>query len=932
MSQRNLEDNLDRSRVPGIRVVAPPHGREAELRVVEDVISTIEAGARANVVVLQSDQGSGKTWLLERVAALAARRGFAVVDGMSPSVATGRPVSLVGGRTVRGEDDRIAVLAAGCEAQVCGRLRNEPVLVVLDDVHWVEPALLHAIGLVMAKLGAAPVLWVFALDTAHAESANGQLLHSLVRRQRVQRLGPLERLSGAAVVSLVQGLTGATPDPDVIALCESVGGEPQSVVDLVLALRQEQSLVVNGGVVELADGALTTDVPSRVEAEPGARLPAAFVRMVRSRLGRLSLRCREVLQVAAVLGDRFPPQDLAEMLGERTSHLLGPLQEAIRAGVIDSDGDEFTFHREPVWLVVLGTVPALLRSLLHRQAATMLVEQGRADAAAVHVVHFVKPGDEDALRIIRDAAAGLLPTAPRTAAALAIRGLEIAPPGSDDRLVLATSAVAALVRMGNLGAAVDLATEQLGTCGESASSSLRTWLATALMLRGDESAAQGVLAGGGDTRDPLPDLLLLNTFSGEERREVVAMAERVLAEPGSHGDAVRAAALTVRARVRWREGELSEALATAEEAIAVQPGLPEVCQVDPLWMRAWMLTRVRRLDDAFETAEQARRVIDEHNLGVLVSLPLALRAEVRLVQGDLAAAEADATAGLRAAERAGTSVYEPQLRAVLVMVSLRRGDLAAATRHLRRLEDRVPGGPPVLLRCLLSALLTAAGRGVREAMGELREVVGDACSRRRLVLEDPSSTSWVVRTALGAGEADHAELVVVTAEEIAAGNPGHSAFAAAARHGRALLEDDVTGLAGLEDLYGEDVWAAASLVEDRGSMLRAEDRDRAMSELDQAMERYDDLGAAWDAARVRRKLRRLGVRRRHWNHETRPDSGWESLTTAEGKVAALVAQGMTNQQVATGLFVSPHTVGFHLRQIYRKLGIRSRVDLARIAP
>ncbi|MGI5498913.1 LuxR C-terminal-related transcriptional regulator [Lentzea sp. CA-135723] len=922
MSQGNLEKGFDPSLAPSVAVLARPHGREAELRAVEDLVAAIEAGGQAHVVVVQSEPGSGKTWVLERAAALAARRGFAVVDGTSP----GRPVSLVGGRALRGEDDRIALLAAGCEAQVAGHLRSEPVVVVVDDVQRLEPALVHALGIVMAKFGNAPVLWLFALDSVHAESPNGQLLHSVVRQLRVKRLGPLEPLSGAAVVSLVEGLTKATPEPDVIALCESVGGEPQSVVDLVLALRQEQCLTAESGVLSLVDGAAVGGL-SAVEAEPGARLPEAFVRAVRARLGRLSLRSREVLQVAAVLGDRFPPQDLAEMLGERTSQLLGPLQEAIRAGVIDSDGDEFAFHREPVWLVVLGTVPALLRSMLHQQAATMLVERNRVEAAAVHLVHCAKPGDEAAVRIIRDAVAGLLPTAPRTAAALATRGLEIA--AGEDRVVLATSAVAALVRLGDLSAAIELATEQLRTDADEASGELRNWLATALMLRGDEAAAKDVVAG---RDEPWPDLLLLNTFSGEERHEVVAVAERVLAEPGAHGDAVRAAALTVRARVRWREGELDEALAATDEAIALRPGLPEISQADPLWMRAWMLTRVRRLDEALAATEQARRTIDDQNMGVLSALPLALRAEVLLVKGDLAAAEAEATAGLLASERAGTPVYEPQLRAVLVMAALRRGDLAAAARHLRCLESRVPGGPPLLLRCLLSALLTSAGRGAREALEELREAIEDPAARRRLVLEDPSCTSWAVRTALSAGEVDHAKLIVVTAEELAGANPGHRAFVAAARHGRALLEQDVAALEGLEDLYGDDVWAVASLVEDLGSMLRDGDRDRAVPALNRAMERYDEFGAAWDAARVRRKLRRLGVRRRHWNHETRPDSGWGSLTTAEAKVAALVAHGLTNRQVATELFVSPHTVGFHLRQVYRKLDIRSRVDLARIAP
>lgn len=62
----------------------------------------------------------------------------------------------------------------------------------------------------------------------------------------------------------------------------------------------------------------------------------------------------------------------------------------------------------------------------------------------------------------------------------------------------------------------------------------------------------------------------------------------------------------------------------------------------------------------------------------------------------------------------------------------------------------------------------------------------------------------------------------------------------------------------------------------------------------------------------------------------RPRFGWESLTENEHGVADLVASGLTNREVATQLIISPHTVDFHLRQIFRKLGIRSRVELTRL--
>ena len=84
-------------------------------------------------------------------------------------------------------------------------------------------------------------------------------------------------------------------------------------------------------------------------------------------------------------------------------------------------------------------------------------------------------------------------------------------------------------------------------------------------------------------------------------------------------------------------------------------------------------------------------------------------------------------------------------------------------------------------------------------------------------------------------------------------------------------------------------------------------------------------------ARIRRRLRMLGVRRRHWTPSAdRPVTGWESLTEAEYATSELVAQGLNNQQVADRMYVSVHTVAFHLRQVFRKLNISSRVVLARI--
>jgi DNA-binding CsgD family transcriptional regulator len=128
------------------------------------------------------------------------------------------------------------------------------------------------------------------------------------------------------------------------------------------------------------------------------------------------------------------------------------------------------------------------------------------------------------------------------------------------------------------------------------------------------------------------------------------------------------------------------------------------------------------------------------------------------------------------------------------------------------------------------------------------------------------------------------------------------------------------------------LWTRASSAEtqamdsaDRGS------RELTIAHYREALACYDQIGSSRDSARVRLLLRDLGVRVRHWSYQQRPVSGWASLTSTETQIAELVALGMTNRQVATEMFISAHTVAFHLRQVFRKLHIRSRVELARLA-
>ena len=191
---------------------------------------------------------------------------------------------------------------------------------------------------------------------------------------------------------------------------------------------------------------------------------------------------------------------------------------------------------------------------------------------------------------------------------------------------------------------------------------------------------------------------------------------------------------------------------------------------------------------------------------------------------------------------------------------------------------------------------------------------------------------WLVRVALAVGERELAERTAGVADDIARTNPGFATVSAAAEHARGILDSDPSRLGRARLLY-EDSWLGASAAEDLGVLrtLHDEPQADAVACLDDALDGYEQAGAARDAARVRRRLRRLGVRRRHWAAHQGPDVGWESLTDTERAISELVSHGLSNQEVADRKYVSVHTVAFHLRQVFRKLGISSRVELARLA-
>ncbi|MEV7010867.1 AAA family ATPase [Streptosporangium sp. NPDC051022] len=414
------------------------------------------------------------------------------------------------------------------------------------------------------------------------------------------------------------------------------------------------------------------------------------------------------------------------------------------------------------------------------------------------------------------------------------------------------------------------------------------------------------------------------------RHQIEQGAPPVTPRARHSADGVTAETLVLLALLAWDEGRLSRGLELAREA-AELPGNGNYPQ--PRAVLATMLTDLWLLDEAAAMTAGAAAEAAGHPAWA-AEIPV-LRARLDLAACRFGSAIERAETGLTAAETLGVPALASSALSILGTASLRAGDLPRAIKYLESELARGPRGAPPYAR-LRSEL--AAGRigeardGAAGVMGSLSRVY-DALPRHTGALtSEPTAAAWLVRVAMAVDDERRADAVVDAAEGIAWRNPGLPNPAVAAAHARGLRERDRKAL---ERAVAEhtDPWSRASAAEDLGVLLSADGgcRDLAVESLSDALSRYGAMEATRDAARVRGRLRTLGERRRHWVRTEHPASGWASLTGTERSVCDLVAQGLTNRQAAEQMFISEHTVAFHLRQVFRKLGIHSRVELARLA-
>ncbi|WNV85261.1 LuxR C-terminal-related transcriptional regulator [Umezawaea sp. Da 62-37] len=377
-------------------------------------------------------------------------------------------------------------------------------------------------------------------------------------------------------------------------------------------------------------------------------------------------------------------------------------------------------------------------------------------------------------------------------------------------------------------------------------------------------------------------LLIVSLIDQDSAPRVTGPADGAHARPG----ALRVVSLCVESNKLWYSGSLFKGLSTNQSAIQHSR------DASPVWRMYADFLLVKKLSD-IHVSHQASTVIsgmhdliENAGLHAFESLLDALRSVLHLQSGQFERAIVSATAAIRIAEQRATKVGVKLALSVSATAHLGLGDRdkAAASLTLFHAEPTYYIMPDSVARAAFVELALVASReGPRAAADRIRAKwhllgTGSACC-----IEDITRPAWLVGIARRAGDTALAERCLKAIERLASNNHEVSLLETAAEHARATFAGEQPGPSSILDC-----------------------RPPAMS-IDRALPEPDVTGSASGrSARL------------------------STLSRREGEIARLVSSGLTNQQVANQLGLSPHTVNFHLRSIFRKLSISTRVKLNRI--
>ena len=896
------------------------------------MVDSIGAGS-SRVLVLVGDAGVGKSWLCARAVETARDAGCQVVatrgieseahldyaglldvlspllDGRLERLAPPRRRAVEGALRLGDDDAEADPLAVGvaCLELLAAAAEAQPLVVIVDDAHWADAASLQALRFAARRLQRDRVGVLFA---ARPEAARGleaptfetRMVPELTRREA---LALLDRLAGTR-------LDRAVAD----AIVARTGGNPLALEEAVRRLSPAQL----AGRAPLPDA---IPAPHTVQV--------AF----EQRLRRLTPSTRAALVVVAV-ADSAPAGVVADAL-KQLELSVADLKGAQRAGLL---ADERVGFAHPLMrTAVLDAADVSARRVAHRVLAAAWERAGDQERAAWHLGAAADGRDAGISSALAAAArTARARGAVRSSAEAFRRAAETADDDTRrDRLLF--EAAHDLCRSGEVVETLQLLDALAGRCAPSLRGDVDFLRAQALWTTGRLQDAYEMLVDGA-ARSRAIDLsravsmlwtaALTQAMSGNIAA-CVRTAERAveLARAGDDTDRVSARFALGHAQILAGHGDRAYPILrqNAGAAFARDP-LAGAAVRPPLGQLAcWM--------EDYDTARHdlSATIADARSDGAIRDLSYALAAltELEFRSGDWLAARAHGTEALELS--AATDLHSGY-------AGVEIGVLEAVTGNVERARELL--GAALLLgeqtgtRSL--PIYGHAGLGLLElGTGELDRALEHLQHTRQLVrstgLGEPNVVQWtpdLIETQVHLGRTADAERALAGFERTAIGTGRRWALATARRcRGMLASSADVDVVFGDADRLTRGVpspFERARVKLCWGERLRRDGRRiDARGHLATALEQFEYLGAKPWADRAAREIRASGARARRG-----PQARSRELTPQETNVALLVAEGLTNKEVAARLFVSPKTVEFHLGNLFGKLDVRTRTQLARV--
>ena len=929
-------------------------GREAELGELGSAVDRARSG-RLTIVLVEGEAGIGKTRLLAETLATAERQGCEVAAAKADEMQQTRPFGVIAdalGCARSASDPRRAEIAALLATHVRGdhgpitissdpglRFRTvdalcdlveslalqQPLVIGLDDLQWADPSSL----LTLAGLGRSAVGLPVAVIGCYRPFPQPPLLRRSL--ESLDAAGAahlrLDRLAENDVYDLMTEALGAEPGAGLQAVVAGAAGNPLFVIELVNSIVYEGTQQTGGGCAEVI----------------AAKLPPSVRLTILRRLSSLPEQTLQALRAGSLLGSSFSFRELAAITARPVAELAPALEAAITAGVLDEDGIRLRFRHDLIRDAIYADMTPSLRLGLHREAAVRLTEIGTpATRVADQFTRGATPGDPEAIDWLTKAAREAVSTSPETAADFLERAAELMTTTDPRRDPLLVERADSLMLAGKVAEAVDACQSLLDRDHRPAADApARVRLGAALLVNGRpaealrelDAVAQSAASTEAERVRSLGEAstarLWLGDFDGAA--QTAEQAHLAALRAGDHVTA--ASTLATQAVVACMRGQMARAIKISGEAVALANDSPDRIGHDyPVYAPyGWILMELDQAAQARSALDVGRRLCEEIGVRWPLATYQAYLAVERFHAGEWDDAVAELEAGIGFAEETGVTYALKPSHSAQAIIRLHRNDIPGAWQavdNAAAVGDR--GSRLFDYRALLArALLLEAEGDTAQAFTTLADR-WRICQDAGMAIDYPVVGPDLVRLARAVGVAGLAEEVTAAVNDVASGNRVPSITGAALRC-RGLLDDDAEAMTQAVDAYSKSprrLETAVTCEEAAGLAARRGDTADARSLLERANGIFEHLDATRDLVRVDAALRQLGVRRGRRGPRQRPQWGWASLTPTERTIADLVAQGLTNPQIAGRLYVSRRTVQTHVSHTFTKLGMASRTQLA----